>query len=198
MRVFYFGVAIAVGVHSMKRTPVFYVLFFLLVACNNEVTTTPRDKDSVVTTHSKSEVKSGNKQTIVNNIVLEKVSGLEITSAFLADEKGNLINPKNSVRAGQPVFLTFHINKGWTVKKGMVSPGASQSIVTHNNEPVLQSEDLFANAPRIKKEDAGIVRLKTLITSTRPDIPYYIIRFRLWDNLGTGEITGYYRLQVQP
>lgn len=129
--------------------------------------------------------------------MLEKGAGLQITSAFLADEKGTLISIGNTVRTGQPVFLPLRISKGWTVENGYRSPGAVQSIVTHNNEPVLQSRDLYANRLRIKWEDAGTLRLQALFTATRSGIPSYPIRFRVWDKKGNGEMTGHYGLRVE-
>ncbi|HEY1021818.1 MAG TPA: hypothetical protein VGE06_05870 [Flavisolibacter sp.] len=181
----------------MKRIPVFILLFFLLKACSNSTNTGAHQADSMATMPSGKQT-NDRKETTLNNIVLEKITGFKITSAFLADEKGNLLHPQNTIPAGYPVFLTIRIQDGWTLQKGYASPGASQAILTHNNEPVLQSRDLFANIPRVKKEDAGTIRLKTLITATRSDIRHYTIRFRVWDKWGEGEITGHYRLQVKP
>jgi hypothetical protein len=181
----------------MKRIPVFLLLFFLLKACSNGTNTRAHQADSIAPPPY-GEQAIDRRGNILNNIVLEKVNGFEITSAFLADEKGNLIHPQNIIPTGYPVFLTIRVQEGWTVYKGFVSPGATQTIFTHNNEPVLQSPDLFANIPRVKKEDAGTLRLKTLITATRSDIRHYTIRFRVWDKKGEGEITGHYRLRVQP
>lgn len=182
----------------MKETPVLFVFLFLLAACSNDANTGIRPTDSVLASSAKGDRAYIPKENILNNIVLESVNGFEITSAFLADEKGNLIPPKNTIPPGHPVFLTLRVKKGWTLQDGYASPGATQTILSHNNEPVLQSGDLFANIPRVKEEDAGTLRLKALITATRTDIRYYIIRFRVWDKWGEAEVTGHYRLQVKP
>lgn len=139
----------------------------------------------------------GNRETILNNIVVEEKGGLQVATAFLADEAGNLINPKNTVTIGSPVFLTVQVKEGWKIQDGFVSPGAVQTITTHNSEPVLQSSDLFAGVQRIKASDAATLRLKVLITATRPDIAFYKIRFRIWDKKGSGEITGHYQLRLE-
>lgn len=198
MRVLFFGVAIAVGVHKMNETPGLLVFLFLLAACSNGTNTSPRRDDGISSSSKTVEQAYIPKENILNNIVLESVKGFKITSAFLADEKGNLVPLDNTIPGGHPVYLTLRIQEGWTLQKGYTSPGATQTILSHNNEPVLQSGDLFANIPRVKKEDAGTLRLKTLITATRSDIRYYNVRFRVWDKWGEGEITGHYRLHVEP
>ncbi|HEV7331041.1 MAG TPA: hypothetical protein VGN63_08390 [Flavisolibacter sp.] len=136
-------------------------------------------------------------KNILNNIFLEERGGLQVSTAYLADEAGNLINAKNIVSIATPVYLTIQIKQGWIVTEGYVSPGAYQSITTHNGEPVVQSSDLFAGIQRIKTSDAATIRLKTLITTTRSDIAYYKVYFRVWDKQGTGEITGNYQLRLE-
>ncbi|MDQ3277236.1 MAG: hypothetical protein M3Q06_02855 [Bacteroidota bacterium] len=179
----------------MKTKPIIIFLLLSLTQCTDkspaksnhpaEGSSVPRQKTS-----------SANKN-ILNNIVAEEKGGLKIAAAYLADAGGKIINPQNTVAPGSPVFLIIQIQDGWRVNKGYVSPGALQTITTQNGEPVLQSPDLFAGAKSIRAADAANLQLKTVIINTRPDIAYYIVRFRIWDKGGTGAINGYYHLWVE-
>lgn len=181
----------------MKRNVFLLILISLLHACSNDAQERKPGQESLSSNASPS-IKTGNKTgSILNNIVLEEKGGLKVSSAFLADEAGRLINPQNIIPAGKPVYLTLVIKEGWEVDKNFVSPGAVQTITTHNGEPVLESGDLFAASPRITAEDASRLQLKVLLKTSRPDIRFYVVRFRIWDKKGKGEITGEYRLEVE-
>jgi hypothetical protein len=181
----------------MKMKLIILSVFLTLTRCTNNTpavtgNSSPPKPDS---THVKSLSKE--RENVLNNIVVEEKGGLQITGAYLTNESGTLINPDNTVPLGMPVYLTLQIKKGWVVEKGYVSPGAVQIITTNKGEPVLQSPDLFAGVERIKAADAARLQLKTMITVTRSDISYYVVRFRVWDKWGNGEAEGYYRLRIK-
>ena len=176
----------------MKATLLFLFVFFLLTSCGNEAQNRPGNPGG-----SPADSKGNEGKNILNNIFLEERGGLQVSAAYLADEAGNLINTKNTVPIATPVYLTLQIKKGWVITEGFVSPGAYQGITTHNGEPVLQSSDLFAGIQRIKTSVAATIRLKSVITTSRPDIAYYKVHFNVWDKQGKGEISGYYQLRVE-
>ncbi len=191
------GLAIAAEVCRMKRTIFLLLMLSLLQACSNDAQEQKPEQETHVSNATPSN-ETGNKTgSILNNILLEEKGGLTVSSAFLADEAGRLVNPNNTVTAGKPVYLMLVIKEGWVVKNNLVSPGTEQTITTHNGEPVLKSSDLFAASPQIKAEDASRLQLKVVLKTSRPDIRYYVIRFRVWDKNGKGEITGQYQLQVE-
>lgn len=181
----------------MKTTLISLCLLLSLSRCTDQASigraatgTAPSDPVQVTTP-------ANNSKNVLNNIVAAEKGGLKVAAAYLVDETGNLINHKNTVALGTPVYLTIQIKDGWAVQNGFVSPGAVQIITTDNGEPVLQSSDLFAGAKRIRAADASKLQLKTLITATRPDIAFYVVRFRIWDKEGTGAVEGYYHLRVK-
>jgi hypothetical protein len=129
-------------------------------------------------------------------ITLQQKGGLLVSKAFLTNRQGNLLYPDHTVRVGDTVVLTVAVQKGWVLKNGTASPGASQTIVTDLDEPVLQSGDLFAQMKTVPAAKAKHLQLQAIISKTRPDIPYYTVHFRIWDKNGEGVVKGQYRLNM--
>ena len=129
-------------------------------------------------------------------ITLQQKGGLLVSKAFLTNRQGNLLHRGNTVRVGDTVVLTLAVQEGWVLKNGTASPGASQTIVTDLNEPVLKSGDLFAQMKTVPAAKAAHLQLQAIVSKTRPDIPYYTVHFRIWDKNGEGEVKGQYRLNM--
>ena len=179
------------------KTKLIILLLLTLTRCTNNTPAISGNSSSPKPDSTRVKSSSSSRENILNNIVVEEKGGLQITGAYLTSEAGTLINPQNTVPLGMPVYLTLQIKKGWAVEKGYVSPGAVQIITTNKGEPVLQSPDLFAGVERIKAADAARLQLKTMITVTRSDISYYVVRFRVWDKRGDGEAEGFYQLRIK-
>jgi hypothetical protein len=132
----------------------------------------------------------------LHGITLQQKGGLLVSKAYLTNLQGNLLQRGNMVRVGDTVLLAIAVQKGWVLKNGTASPGASQTIVTDLDEPVLQSADLFAQMKAVPAAEATHLQLKAIVSKTRPDIQYYTVHFRIWDKNGEGELKGQYRLNM--
>jgi hypothetical protein len=172
--------------------PVFSFLFFgglLLVQCTDNKTNNPSppqkgSHDSLSVTR------------YLHSIELHSVHELAISQAFLTTKNGVLLHPDNTIREGEPVYLNLVIKSGWKATNGSVTLGANQSVTTDKGEPVLQSGDLFAGNPSIPVAEAGRIRLQALITKSRSDIRFFVVRFLLWDKNSNAAAEGSYRLFV--
>jgi hypothetical protein len=186
---FFPGLPIASTAGFMRRLFFYTTAFFLLCGCN-----TPDVSPSE--TLPGDSVQSNSKAERLNNIHLFENGGMKVTKAFLTDESGHLLPGDNLVQAGKPVYLNIIIGSGWMAEGGFVSPGATQTITTGKGEPVLSTPDLFTAVPRVAAAKAGYLRLKAVITQTEKNQQAFLVRFRIWDKTGPGEISGSYRLLV--
>lgn len=176
--------------HNNKRVHLINLWLMLLVffiGCNS-----PQPQETKRATQATT---NSSNTRYLNQITLLPQGGLRVSDAYLTTAAGNLVGSQNRVQPGQPVFLHLAV-QGWLVKDNLVSPGATQTITTSKGEPVLASDDLFAGMPAIEKKEAANLRLKAHITKNRSDIPYYTVRFRIWDKWGKGEVSGQYTFSM--
>jgi hypothetical protein len=141
-------------------------------------------------------VQTNSRAQILNGIIVHESGGLVISRAFLASESGELLNARNLVSVGETVYLVLVVAQGWMAQNGFVSLGALQTITTDKGEPVLTSPDLFAGKAQTEEAKAGQVRLKTVITNSRSDTRTFVVRYRVWDKNGSGEVSGSFQLHM--
>ena len=140
-------------------------------------------------------LQTNSKATILNDIIVHEAGGLTIARAYLSNANGNLLPAGNTVAGGDTVCLNLVVAQGWIAENGQVALGARQSIVTGQGEPVLSSPDLF-NGTKVGESQAGHVQLKAVITQPRSDTQSFLVRYRVWDKNGTGDVRGSYRLHL--
>jgi hypothetical protein len=138
------------------------------------------------------------KPVLRNNITLTATGGFEIDSAYLAFEDGERIPNGNVTEVNKKIVMWIIINKGWKETNGKVKIGAAENILTDKGVTVLKSDELFpAGSDEGTIEDARYISLKAVITSLTRKIPYFVVKFRVWDKNGTGKISGSYRFKVK-
>lgn len=168
--------------------PFYTFLFLLFIGCQ-----LPDKKDQKVARPAE---QTNSRAQILNRVTVHESGGLKISRAFLTTESGELLNARNRISVGETVYLNLVVAQGWMAENGVVSPGASQTITTGEGEPVLSSPDLFGGNAPIEEAKAGQIRLKTIITNSRPDTRTFVVRYRVWDKKGSGEVTGSYQLHM--
>lgn len=177
--------AVALTFVPMQRHIFLLLLFF--TACGE-----PDNKQ----TNPDASVQTNSKAQILNGIVVHESGGLKIFRAFLSRPNGTLINSNNTVRIGDTVCLNLLVKEGWMAQDGFVSLGATQTITAENGEPVLSSPDLFAVESKMRRAKAAQLQLNATLTKSSPDARAFFVQYRVWDKAGTGEVKGYYRLQL--
>jgi hypothetical protein len=181
----------------MAKTICLLLLFFSLQHCrcrNQDNKTGPTSGNESGSLSGAAQKRSDS--SFLNGITVTTNGRPVISSAYLTNEAGSLVSPQNLVQPGEAVYLNLVIEKGWVAENGRIAPGASQIITTDKGEKVSETGDLFADTPDLPVAEGKQLQLKTIITKSRPDIRYFIVRFRLWDKKGNGEVQGTYRLSL--
>jgi hypothetical protein len=132
---------------------------------------------------------------LIRNGIVINASGLQVTEAYLKNEAGGLLSNDNKADIGQKVNLVLKI-KGWTVQDGKVKLGAGETISTNDGKSVLDMPDMFSGNDIVSAEDAGVITINAVITDMDKPYPYFTVSFRVWDKLGSGNISGSYRLNM--
>lgn len=160
-------------------------LLVILFACEIKVNTGKDEK----TTPAVGKIRNG--------IKLD-AKGLKVTQAFLLYEDRTLVPEDNTTNVNQQVKLRLVIEDGWTEQDGKVMVGASEQIETNDGRLVLDEKDLFNDMPEgVSKEDAGYITISAVITRLDKLYDYFIVKFRVWDKNGKGEVTGSYKLYIK-
>lgn len=199
----------------MKRLLLYLITSLVLCSCNDlvkkddslsetkkktKVNEEPSDEDDI-TQKKKSVIpelpEKNSEAQILNHIIIHE-KGLQLSRAYLSYENESLVSEKNDTRLNSPIYLNLHVQKGWVVRDGKVSIGASEKIESDAGELVIDVPDVFAATSPFDVNKASRIQLKAGIVSTRAGIDHFIVKFRLWDKYGDGEVTGSYKLYIVP
>lgn len=142
---------------------------------------------------------SGGKSPILeNNIQLTATGGFQVASAYLAYEDGSRVPKGNKAKLNQKVFVWIIISNGWKSINGKIKVGAAQSIVTDQGNVIIDEKNLFPpGKDEAKLEDGRFISLNARVTALPKKIPYFTVKFSVWDKNGNGKITGSYKLVVK-
>jgi hypothetical protein len=135
--------------------------------------------------------------TLISNGIALETKGVKVSRAFLLFDNSTLVPPDNKTTPGRRVKLRLVIGEGWKELEGKVALGAAETIETDKGQVVLHEKDLFATAPIIDAEAAKAITLNATISKLGRKTPYFLVRFRVWDKQGDGEVKGSYRLYVE-
>ncbi|MDP9229911.1 MAG: hypothetical protein M3O67_04455 [Bacteroidota bacterium] len=151
-----------------------------------------------VKVNTKGDEKTNSASGKIRNDIDLHAKGLKVTQAFLLYEDGSLVPKDNAAGVNQKILLRLIIENGWKVVNNKVMVGASESIETDDGKVLLNEQDLFQNMPEgVNKEDAGAITISAVITRVDKLYDYFIVKFRLWDKAGNGEVSGSYKLYIK-
>jgi hypothetical protein len=134
------------------------------------------------------------------NDVNLSATGVKVNRAFLTNAKNEKIQPGNFVAPNEKVFLNIIVDSGWVATDGRCYLGASEKVVTHQGNELLNEADLFSSMDETgaSDKDAKIISLSVLLKLPENAPPNnFHVSFRVWDKKGTGEITGDYKLYTK-
>lgn len=167
----------------------------LLSACKFEVKG-PNDKQDDNKIGVQVSTSSTNGVKIRNDIQLES-SGVKVDQAFLSFEDGKLVPETNVTEVGKPIKLRLIIDKGWKEQQGTVAIGASETIETSDGDVLLDEKDLFKDYTSISPADSKYISLTASISRLNKLYDYFLVKFRVWDKNGSGEVKGSYKFYIQ-
>jgi hypothetical protein len=134
--------------------------------------------------------------TLISNGIALETRGVKVIRAFLLFDNSTLVPADNRTILGRQVKLRLVIQEGWKELEGKVALGASETIETDRGQAVLHEKDLFATSPIIDAEAAKAITLNATISKLGRKPAYFLVKFRVWDKQGEGEISGSYKLYV--
>lgn len=156
-------------------------------------------KDGVKTkTVSSKDNTALNGAVIKNDIDLE-VSGVKLKNAYLVDANKNLLKD-NVTRVGEKIYVIIEMDTGWVKENGKSFIGAAERISTSQGGVVVDAEDIFSDytSTGLDAEDAKFISLSAIITKAIAGTEDFVVRFRVWDKKGQGEVKGSYKFKLLP
>ncbi len=134
---------------------------------------------------------------IKNDIDLE-ATGVKLKEAYLLDANKDRLT-ENITKVGERIYIVLKLDTGWVKEKGKSFIGASERISTESGNVIVDAEDVFKDyeVTGISAKDAGVISLSAVITQADTGVEDFIVRFRVWDKKGTGEIKGKYKFSIK-
>jgi len=138
------------------------------------------------------------KPEISNGIQLKTTANIKVIKAYLYYDDLSPVPDSNTAKLNENLNLLIKLQPGaWVVKNKFVKLGASEKITTNTGALVSEEKDLFASLKQINPEDARFINLKASMESMTGPVEYLVVRFRVWDKQGKGEISGSFRMHVK-
>ncbi|MEP7256346.1 MAG: hypothetical protein ABI666_11270 [Ferruginibacter sp.] len=138
-----------------------------------------------------------NGATIKNDIDLE-ATGVKLKEAYLLDaNKERLV--ENITRVGERIYIVLKLDTGWVKENGKSFIGASERISTESGNVIVDATDVFKDyeTTGISAADAKVISLSAVITQADTRVEDFVVRFRVWDKKGNGEIKGKYKFSIK-
>jgi len=152
-------------------------------------------KDSSKTVSSTIIEKDG---TVLTNNISLTATGIKVTKATLLLQDGSRVADDNVVNLEEKIKLALYMGDGWKLRDGKAFLGASEKITTESGETIVNAEDLFSTVTDgLDPEDAKNIKLSASISKDSGISKYYNVHFRVWDKVGTAEITGDYKFYIK-
>jgi hypothetical protein len=134
---------------------------------------------------------------IKNDIDLE-VTGVKLKEAYLVDANYNLLN-ENVAAIGEKIYVVIKLDTGWVKEEGKSFIGAGERISTKAGGVIVDADDIFKTqgVTGMDAEDAKVISLSAVITEAKPGVDDFVVKFRVWDKKGTGDVRGKYNFSLK-
>jgi hypothetical protein len=134
---------------------------------------------------------------IKNDIDLE-ATGVKVKEVYLLDADKNRLG-ENITGLGEKIYVVVRLDTGWVKEKGRSFIGASERISTSAGRVVIDADDIFKDyeATGIPADDAEVISLSAVITEADTGLENFVVKFRVWDKKGTGEVKGKYKFRLR-
>ncbi len=134
---------------------------------------------------------------IKNDIDLE-VTGVKLKEAYLVDADNNLLK-ENVAAVGEKIYVVIKLDTGWVKENGKSFIGAGERISTQSGAVIVDAEDIFKEQELtgIDAEDSKVISLSAVITDAKQGVNDFVVKFRIWDKKGQGEVKGKYNFSLK-
>jgi len=95
--------------------------------------------------------------------------------------------------------VIIKLDTGWVKENGKSFIGASERISTSAGKVVVNADDIFKDyeVTGVDMEDAKFISLSAVIKQADPGLDEFVVKFRVWDKKGSGEIRGKYNFKIK-
>jgi hypothetical protein len=155
-------------------------------------------KSGVKTKAVTSEDQTALNGAMIKNDIDVEATGVKVREVYLMDAGRNMLE-ENVSRVGDKIYMVIKLDTGWTKENGKSYIGASERISTNAGRVIVDAEDIFKDyeASGIDAVDAGVISLSAVITQNEPGVENFVVKFRVWDKKGKGEVKGQYKFRLR-
>jgi hypothetical protein len=134
---------------------------------------------------------------IKNDIDLE-VTGVKLKGAYLLDASYRPLI-ENKAALGEKIYVVVEMDTGWIKENGRSFIGAGERISTKEGGVLVDAEDIFKDQgiTGMSAEDSKLISLSAVITDAKPGVSDFVVKFRVWDKKGKGEVKGKYNFSLK-
>lgn len=138
-----------------------------------------------------------NGAVIKNDIDIE-ATGVKLNAAYLMDARKRPLT-ENITSVGEKIYLYLETDTGWVKQNGKSYLGAAERLATANGNVIVDAPDIFRDYDEsgLPARESEVVTLSAVLTRADPSVDHYVVRFRVWDKKGSGEIKGSYTFKIR-
>lgn len=182
----------------MKKLTLIYAVMCCTVLSSCDFKCSVGDnKPAVKTKPVSSEDNTTLNGAIIKNDIDLEVTGVKLKEAYLVDANYNLLK-ENEAAIGEKIYVVITLDTGWVKENGKSFVGAGERISTKAGRVLVDADDIFKEQglTGIDVEDSKVISLSALITDANPGDDF-VVKFRVWDKKGTGEVRGKYNFSLK-
>jgi hypothetical protein len=183
----------------MKRLNLLYLFMLCTVFCSCDFKCSVGNSKETVKTNpvSSSDNTPLNGAVIKNDIDLD-VTGVKLKEAYLVDADYKPLT-ENRTALGEKIYIIIKMDTGWVKENGRSFIGVGERISTKEGGVLVDAADIFKDQSEtgMSAEDAKVVSLSAVVTDAKPGVKDFVVKFRVWDKKGTGEVKGKYNFSLK-
>ena len=175
-----------------------YILMLTILLSSCEFNCSMGDKSSVKTKPVTTNDHSGLTGATIRNDIDVEASGVKISEVYLMDADNKFLD-ENITKLGEKIYLVIKADTGWVKENGKSFLGASERISTSQGKVVVDAPDIFKEyeTEGLPADKANLVDLSARITEADPGVENFVVKFRVWDKKGNGEVKGQYKFSIK-
>jgi hypothetical protein len=182
----------------MKKLTLVYAAMCCIVLSSCDFKCSVGDnKQAVKTKPVSSEDNTPLNGAIIKNDIDLEVTGVKLKEAYLVDANYNLLE-KNETAIGEKIYVVIKLDTGWVKENGKSFIGAGERISTKAGGVLVDADDIFKaqEFTGMDAKDSKVISFSAVITDASPG-DEFVVKFRIWDKKGTGEVRGKYNFSLK-
>ena len=145
-----------------------------------------------------SDVNTALNGAVIKNDIDIEAQGIKLREAYLLDAENKPL-AENVASLEEKIYLVIQTDTGWIKENGKSFIGAGERISTAEGKVIVDATDIFSeyDGTGLPADKAGAITLSARITQVDPGVENFIVKFRVWDKRGNGEIKGTYKFRIR-